>query len=91
MSTEGDAAFYADDETERYSEEIFLKNRELEADFTKGSKSCQPSCEEQNSHSFARKIVTNDSLITIFITGPRNSRTTSRNSTSSTQKLITEN
>ena len=47
MSAEGDAKFYADDEIERYSEEIFLKNRELETGFTKDSKSCQPTCDEQ--------------------------------------------
>ena len=44
---EGDAEFYADDEIERYSEEFLLENRELEIDFTKDSKSCQPSCDEQ--------------------------------------------
>ena len=47
MSAEGDAEFCADDEIERYSEEIFLENRELETDFTKESKSCQPTCAEQ--------------------------------------------
>ena len=39
--------FYADDEIERYSEEFLLENRELETDFTKDSKSCQPTCDEQ--------------------------------------------
>ena len=47
LSTEGDAEFYADDEIERYSEEFLLENRELETDFTKDSKSCQPTCDEQ--------------------------------------------
>ena len=42
MSAEGDAEFYADDEIKRYSEEFLLENRELETDFTKDSKSCQP-------------------------------------------------
>ena len=42
LSAEGDAEFYADDEIERYSEEFLLENRELETDFTKDSKSCQP-------------------------------------------------
>ena len=32
---------------ERYSEEFLLENRELETDFTKDSKSCQPTCDEQ--------------------------------------------
>ena len=47
LSAEGDAKFYADDEIERYSEEFFLENRELETDFTKDSKSCQPTRDEQ--------------------------------------------
>ena len=47
VSAEGDAEFYADDEIERYSKEFSLENRELEADFTKDSKSCQPTCGEQ--------------------------------------------
>ena len=47
LSAEGDAEFYADDEIERHSEEFLLENRELETDFTKGSKSCQPTCDEQ--------------------------------------------
>ena len=41
LSAEGDAEFYADDEIERFSEEFFLENRELETDSTKDSKSCQ--------------------------------------------------
>ena len=47
LSAEGDAEFYADDEIERYSEELFQENRELETDFTKDSKYCQPTCDEQ--------------------------------------------
>ena len=39
--------FYTDDEIKRYSEEFLLENRELEADFTKDSKSCQPTRDEQ--------------------------------------------
>ena len=46
LSAEGDAEFYADDEIERYSE-FLLENRELETDFTKDSKSCQLTCDEQ--------------------------------------------
>ena len=47
LSAEGDAEFYADDELEKYSEEFLLENRELETDFTRDSKSCQPTCDEQ--------------------------------------------
>ena len=47
LSTEGGAEFYPDDEIERYSKEFLLKNRELETDFTKDSKSCQSTCDEQ--------------------------------------------
>ena len=47
LSVEGDAEFYADDKIERYNEKFLLENRELETDFTKDSKSCQPSCDEQ--------------------------------------------
>ena len=47
LSAEGDAESYADDEIERYTEENLLENRELETDFTRDSKSCQPTCDEQ--------------------------------------------
>ena len=47
MSAEGDPEFYAEDETDRYSEEFHLKERELETDFTSDAKSCQPDCDEQ--------------------------------------------
>ena len=47
LSAEGDAVCYADDEIERYSEEILLEYRELETDFTMDSKSCQPTCGQQ--------------------------------------------
>ena len=47
LSAEGDAEFYADCEIERYSEEFLIENRELEADFTKDSKSCHSTCDEQ--------------------------------------------
>ena len=47
LSAEGDAEFYADKEIERYSEEFLLENRELKTGFTKDSKSCQPTCDEQ--------------------------------------------
>ena len=35
MSAGGETEFYADDEIERYSEEVFLDNRDLEANFTR--------------------------------------------------------
>ena len=47
LSAEGDAEFYADDEIDRYTEEFLLENREQETDFTKDSKSCQPTCDEK--------------------------------------------
>ena len=47
MSAEGDAEFFAANKIERYSEELFLDNHELETDFSKDSKSCQPTCDEQ--------------------------------------------
>ena len=46
-SVEGDAQFCADDEIERYVEEFFLENRKLETDFTKDSKTCQPTSDKQ--------------------------------------------
>ena len=47
LFAEGEAEFYADDEIERYSEKFLLGNHELETDFTKDSKSCQATCDEQ--------------------------------------------
>ena len=47
LPDENDADFYADDERERYSEDFLLEDRELETVFTKDSKSCQPTCDEQ--------------------------------------------
>ena len=46
MSSESDPEFYAEDEIERYSEEFWLDEKDLETDFTKDSKSCQPPCNE---------------------------------------------
>ena len=46
-SAEGDVEFHADDKMERYSEKLFPENRELETDFTKDSKPCQLTCDEQ--------------------------------------------
>ena len=86
LSAEEDVEFYADDEIERYSEEFLLENRELETDFTKDSKSCPPTCDEQFQTS-VRKITKRDSLITIFNISQNNSSTTLMNSTFSTQTL----
>ena len=47
MSAEGDPELYAEGEIDRYSEELHLNERELEADFTSDAKSCQPDCDEQ--------------------------------------------
>ena len=47
MSAEGDPESYAEDEIDRYSEEIHLNERELETDLTSDAKSCQPDCDEQ--------------------------------------------
>ena len=47
MSSEGDLEFYAEDEKERYSEKFYLDEKDLETDFTKDSKTCQPPCDEQ--------------------------------------------
>ena len=48
LSAEGDAEFYADDEIELNKEEVLLENRELVTNFTKDSKSSQPTCDEQS-------------------------------------------
>ena len=47
LSADADTEFYADDDIERYSEEFLLENLELETDFTKDSKYCQRTCDEQ--------------------------------------------
>ena len=47
FSSEGDPDFYAEDEIERYSEEFYLNDKDLETDFTRDAKSCQPPCDEQ--------------------------------------------
>ena len=47
LSLEGERDFYAEDETERYSEEFYLSDKDLETDFTRDAKSCQPTCDEQ--------------------------------------------
>ena len=47
MSSEGDPDLYAEDQIERHSEELYLNGRDLETDFTRDLKSCQPTCDEQ--------------------------------------------
>ena len=47
LSSEGDPDFYAEDEIERYSEEFYLNDKDLETDFTRDAKFCQPTCDEQ--------------------------------------------
>ena len=47
MSAEGDPEFYAEDEINRYGEEIYLDERKLETDFTGDAKSGQPACDDQ--------------------------------------------
>ena len=61
MSSGGDLEFYADDETEWYSEELCLDEKDLEADFTKDSKSCQPPSDEQ--FPILREMDLNDRLV----------------------------
>ena len=46
-SSEGDPDFYAEDEIETYIEEFYFNDRDLETDFAKDAKSCQPTCDEQ--------------------------------------------
>ena len=47
LSSEGDPDFYAEDEIERHIEEFYLNDKDLETDFTRDAKSCQPTCDEQ--------------------------------------------
>ena len=47
LSSEGDPDFYAEDEIEMYGEEFDWNDRNLETDFTRDAKSCQPTCDEQ--------------------------------------------
>ena len=89
LSAEGDAEFYADDEIERYSEDFLLENRGLETDFTKDSKSCQPTCDDQ--FSVLREKDHNNRLIDHYLQyQPKELITMSKISTSSTQTLPTK-
>ena len=65
MSAEGDPEFHAKDETDRYSEEFYLNERELETDFTSDAKSCQPDCDEQ--FSILRPKEENEALIEHYL------------------------
>ena len=47
MTTRGDPEHALEDEIQQLSEEFHLKHRELETDFTKDAKSCQPPCDTQ--------------------------------------------
>ena len=85
----GDAEFYTDDEVERYKEKFSLQNRELETDFTKDSKSCQPTCDDQ--FPVLREKDHNNRLnVYYFNTSHRNSQITLKDLTSSTQTLQTK-
>ena len=46
MSSEGDLEFCAEDEIQRYIEEFYLDEKNLETNFTKDSNFCQPTCDE---------------------------------------------
>ena len=46
LSSKGDTDFYAEDEIQRYSEEFYLKDKDLETDISRDAKSCQPTCDE---------------------------------------------
>ena len=47
LSSEGDPDIYAEDENQKYSEDFYLNDKNLETDFTRDAKSCQPTCDEQ--------------------------------------------
>ena len=65
LSSEGDPEFYAEHEIERYSEEFHLNEKDLETDFTKDSKSCQPISDEQ--FPVLREKEGNDRLIEFYL------------------------
>ena len=65
MSSEGDPEFYAEGEIERYSEEFHLNEKDLETDFTRDSKSCQPISDEQ--FPVIREKEGNDRLIEFYL------------------------
>ena len=47
LSSEGDPDFYVEDEIERYSEELYLNDKDLETDFTRDAQSRQPTYDDQ--------------------------------------------
>ena len=47
LSSEGDPDFYAKNEIQKYIEEFCLNDKDLETDFTRDAKACQPTCDEQ--------------------------------------------
>ena len=59
MSAEGDPNFYAEDEIDRYSEEMHLNERELETNFTSDTKACQPVCARKNKMNLSLSIISN--------------------------------
>ena len=89
MSNEGDADFYADNETEQHSV-VSLENRELETDFILGTLIFFNRLVANIFQSSARSFTIFDSLSTTYNTSPRNLRTTLKISTSSTQTSQTK-
>ena len=83
MSARGDAEFYADEEIEQNSEEIFVENRAMDEDFTKDFKFCKLTCRKKlkNSQSLATKT-TKTGLLSTNNISQKSFRTTSKNSTS---------
>ena len=65
LPSEGDPDFYAVDEIERYSEEFYLNDQDLETDITRDAKSCQPTCDEQFSTFWEKDY--NDQLIEHYL------------------------
>ena len=64
LSSEGDPEFYAEDEIDRYSEKFHLNEKDLKTDFTRYSKSCRPTSNEQ--FPFLREKEGNDRLIQFY-------------------------
>ena len=65
LSAELDAEIYADGEIERYGGDLLLENRQSETDFTKDSKPCQPTCDEQ--FPILREIDHNNRLSDLYL------------------------
>ena len=58
LKENGDPDFYAEDEIERYSEEFYLNDKDLETDFTRDANCCQTTCDE-HFHTFREKDYNN--------------------------------